>query len=192
MKMQIPIICLQTWEEQLAITALRRLATTLNRGFHTWTATRGIVKEDDQSMGEMYCDPIRALEFIRRQQGNGLYVLVDFRSCLDDGRVVRSLREMFMENEIARCMIVLIAPELSVPPELQPACKTFSWPETGNGDIGEVLEAVRAEVAASSGQSVDLDPETRRLLVERVQGMPAGRARFELACALMARVQRGG
>ena len=192
LKMQVPIICLQTWEEQLAITALRRFATTLQREFHTWSATRGIVKEGDQSMGEMYCDPIRALEFIRRQQGNGLYALVDFRSCLDNGRVVRSLREMFMENEIARCMIVLIAPVLPVPPELQPATKMFSWPETGSDDFGEVLEAVRAEVATSSGHSVNLDPETRRLLIERVQGMPAGRARFELACALMARVQRGG
>jgi hypothetical protein len=99
---------------------------------------------------------------------------------------------MFMDGETARCMMVLTAPELSMPPELQPACKSFEWPEAAPANFGEVLEEVREEVATSSGQSIDLDPETRRLLIERVQEMPLGRARFEFACALMARVQSGG
>ena len=191
MKLQVPIVCLQTWEEQAAIAALRRLASTLEREFHTWSTTRGIVREDGQSMGETYRDPTRALEFIRRHKSNSFYVMADFRKCLEDRMVVRVLREMVMEGETARATMVLIAPVLPVPPELQPACASFDWPAAVSTDLDAFFAEVKAGIEASSGASIDIDPEMAKLLAERVRGMPAGRARFEIACALMARLQRG-
>lgn len=191
MTLQIPIICLQTWEEQTALDVLRPLAGSMKRAFHTWSATRGIVKEDGTVMGEMYCDPIQALEFVRRQKANGLYVLVDFRSCLDDRKVVRMLREMFDAGETGRGMLVLTAPVIPVPPELQTACQLFDWPAGGAVDFDQVLEEVRTELSTPGDDAIDLDPEARRLLIERVQGMPVGRARFEFLCALRGRGQHG-
>jgi len=191
LQVQVPIICLQTWAEELAVTSLRRTAETVTREFHTWSATRGIVKGDGKAMGEMYCDPMRALEFIRRQKQNGLYALLDFSSCFTDPKVVRTLREMVTAGESARAMMVLIAPAVAVPPELQHFCKNFDWPSVPLPDFDGMLEEVRCEVAGRSGAEIDLDPETRRLLIERVREMPAGRARFEFACALTARQQKG-
>jgi len=192
MTLQIPIICLRTWEEQAALDALRPMAGTMKRAFFTWSATRGIVKEDGTVMGEMYCDPIQALEFIRRQKTNGLFVLIDFHSCLEDRKVVRMLREMFAAGETGRGMIVLTGPVIPIPPELQPACQMFDWPRGGGVDFDRVLEEVRGELTAAGGDPIDLDPEARRLLHGRVRGMPAGRARFEVLCALRGRGQSGG
>jgi hypothetical protein len=191
LQVQVPIVCLQTWQEDLAIDSLRRMAATVSREFHTWSATRGIVKEKDKAMGEMYCDPMRALEFIRRQKKDGLYALLDFSSCFRDPRVVRTLREIVTAGESARAMLVLVAPSIAVPAELQHFCRSFDWPDAPAPDLDGILEEVRREVGQRAGADLDIDPETRRLLFERVKEMPAGRARFEFACALTARQRKG-
>jgi CheY-like chemotaxis protein len=183
---QVPIVCLQTWEEQVAIQAMKHLAVALQRDFYTWSAARGIQKEG-QAMGEVYRDPNRALEFIRRQKEKGVYVLADFRRCLEDSTVVRSLREMVMEMETARSLLVLTGPRLPIPPELQPACASFDWPAGGGSDLEALYEEVVAEISSSSGQPIRLDGAARQALLERARGMPTGRARFEIARALMAR-----
>ena len=190
MKLQVPIVCLQTWDEQGAIAALRVLATSLSREFLTWSASRGIQRENGESMGEMYRDPLRALEFIRRQKNSSLCVLADFRQCLEDRTVVRSLREMVMEGETAREMLVLTAPRLPIPPELQSSSASFDWPSGGSVDLSAVFEEVRAEIEGSTGQTLDIDVEAREVFLSRVKEMPVGRARFEIARTLMARVQR--
>ena len=128
LRMQVPIVCLQTWEEKGAIAALRNLAGSLQREFYVWSAGKGLVKENGQLMGDIYREPGRALEFIHRHKSNGLYLFADFRTWLEDKSVVRLLREMAMELETARSMLVLTAPRLPVPPELQPVCATFDWP----------------------------------------------------------------
>ncbi len=185
MRMQVPIICLQTWEERGAIAALMRLAGELHREFFVWSAARGLIKEGSQAMGETYRDAGRALEFIRRQKNNGLYVLADFRPCLDDKTVVRVLREMVMDLETSRLMLVLTSPRLPAQPELAQACATFDWPAGGGSDLKRLYEEVVAEVIASTGRAVRLDSQSRDLLLERVKEMPAGRARFEIARHLM-------
>jgi CheY-like chemotaxis protein len=190
MQMQVPIICLQTWEERGAIAALRQTAASLQREFYTWSASRGLVKDAGQPMGEMYRDPVRALDFIRRQKTKGLYVLADFRPCLEDGSIVRTLREMVMEMETSRGMVILTGPRMPVPPELEPACAVFDWPAGGGTDLQALYREVGAEVEASYGRPVRLDPAAREALLTQVKEMPAGRARFEIARALMARARR--
>lgn len=186
LNMQVPIVCLQTWDEKGAIAALRRLAESLHREFYIWSASRGLVKDGGQAMGEMYRDANRALEFIRRQKNNGLYVLADFRPLLDDRTVVRALREMVMEMETARLMLVLTSPRLPAPPELSQACVSFDWPAGGSVDLDSMYQEVLAEVAASTGRVARLDRSSRDALLQRLKEMPAGRARFEIARALMA------
>jgi CheY-like chemotaxis protein len=186
MRMQVPIICLQTLEERGAIDALRAVAARLGRGFYTWSAVRGLAKDDGHLIGEMYRDPVKALEFIRRQKESDLYLLADFRQCLEDRTVVRVLREMVMGMETSKHLLVLTAPRLPVPPELQLACAAFDWPKGSDADLAALYEEVMSEVSASAGRAIRLDRAAREAIMEKVREMPAGRARFEIARALMA------
>ncbi|HXU10451.1 MAG TPA: response regulator [Candidatus Binatia bacterium] len=189
LRMQVPIVCLQTWEERGAIAALRNLAASLQREFYVWSAGKGLVKENGQLMGDIYREPGRALEFIHRHKSNGLYLFADFRTWLEDKAVVRLLREMAMELETARSMLVLTAPRLPVPPELQPVCATFDWPAGGSADPLALYEEVAEEVAAATGLGLDLAEAERDALLKIIKDMPPGRARFEIARALMARAR---
>jgi len=189
MRMQVPIVCLQTWEEKGAVAALRRLAASLGREFYLWSAARGLLKDGGQPMGDVYREPSRVLEFIRRQKNNGLYVLADFRPCLDDRTVVRALREMVMDSETARALLVLTAPRLPLPPELAQVGVTFDWPAGDSTDYDALYDEVAAEVASSSDRAAALALPERNALLKRVKEMPAGRARFEIARALMGRTK---
>src|SRR5436309_990239 len=42
MKVQVPIVCLQTREEGEVVAVLRQVAASLQREFYTWTASKGI------------------------------------------------------------------------------------------------------------------------------------------------------
>jgi CheY-like chemotaxis protein len=190
MKMQVPVICLQTLEEKAAIKALYQMAASAQRDFYTWSAARGLLKDNEQPMGEMYREPLRALEFIRRQKSRGLYLMADFRACLEDRTIVRTLREMVMEQETAHGMLVLTSPRLVLPPELSAACVVFDWPAATGNDLTALFEEVRAEVQAATHVALQVEPASRDALLARTRGMPAGRARFEMARALMALVKK--
>jgi len=190
MKMQVPVICLQTQEEKAAVKALYQMAASTQRDFYTWSSARGLLKDNEQPMGEMYREPLRALEFVRRQKNRGLYLMADFRACLEDRTVVRTLREMVMEQETAHNMLVLTAPRLVLPPELTSACVVFDWPAASGNDLAVLFEEVRAEVQAATRVPIQLEAASRDALIARTKGMPAGRARFEMARALMALVKK--
>ena len=189
MRMQVPIVCLQTWEEKGAVATLRRVAAALGREFYLWSAARGLLKDGGQPMGDMYREATRALEFIRRQKNNGLYILADFRPFLDDRMVVRALREMVMESETARALLVLTAPRLPLPPELAQVGVTFDWPAGGSTDVEALYDEVAAEIAATADRAAVLALPERNALLKRVKELPAGRARFEIARALMGRTK---
>jgi len=63
---------------------------------------------------------------------------------------------------------------------------SFDWPAGGAVDLDSMYQEVLAEVAASTGRVARLDRPSRDALLQRLKEMPAGRARFEIARALMA------
>jgi len=68
----------------------------------------------------------------------------------------------------------------------------FDWPGAEAVDLEGIYEEVMAEVSASSGRAIRLTREERQSLFESVREMSAGRARFEIARALMALSRRAG
>jgi hypothetical protein len=236
LKLQVPIVCLQTWEEQDAIDALRRLASELgrklyawsstrgivapagevlgqnyvdpnrSRGFsqargfreaasalwrkiYPWSSTRGIVDGAEKILGEAYVDPIRALEFIGRHERDSLFILADFGRCLEDPQIVRTLREMVMEGHTAQAMVVLTAPRMIIPSELESSCALFEWPASKERDIEDMFDEVRKGVESSVGRPISIDEGARETILKRLKGMSDGRVRFEIARALVKRTR---
>jgi CheY-like chemotaxis protein len=220
LKIQVPIVCLQTVEEQEAIDTLRRLARTLKRRFYTWSATRGIVDptgkvlertaspqaagfkrhvltlldnlrawvsktEGVKGRAQAHLDPISALECITAQTHDGVFILADFGRFLEDPKVARTLREMVLEGRTARTMLVLTAPQISVPAELEGSCEVFDWPQNNEQDIEAVFNEVRRAMEVTVGRPISLDASAREEILERLKGRSAGRVRFEIARELM-------
>jgi hypothetical protein len=82
-------------------------------------------------------------------------------------------------------MIVLTAPQMIVPPELESSCEVFDWPASQEQEIEAVFDQVREAMEAAVGQPISLDADARETILAQLKGMSAGRVRFEIARALM-------
>jgi hypothetical protein len=185
LELQVPVICLQTAEEREAIETLQALAKELNREFYVWSAAQGLMGTSGVSLGEIYNEPVRALEFIRHQQQQGLFVLVDFRPFLEDALIVRTLREMVMEGQTARLTVVLTAPLLLVPPELETASARFDWPSVERIDLAVLIDEVRSSLEQNGNRPRKLRGSESKELLDKLRGLPVARARFEIARCLL-------
>ena len=185
LRLQVPIVCLQTVEEQEAIEVLRTLAKELSREFYVWSAARGLVGASGASLGEIYNNSVRALEFIRHQQQQALFVLVDFRPYLEDALIVRTLREMVLEGQTARLTVVLTAPLFLIPPELESACARFDWPATDRIDLSVLINEIRSSLEQLGNRPRSLGSSEHKDLLDKLRGLPVARARFEIARHLM-------
>lgn len=163
----------------------RRLVSELWSKLLAWTSIGETVDEAGKVLAQAHLDPLSALEFIARQTHDGMFILADFGRCLEDPIIVRTLREMVMEGHTARAMIVLTAPGMIIPPELESSCEVFDWPASEEQDIEAVFNQVRRAMEVAVGRPISLDADARENLLERLKGMSAGRARFEIARTLM-------
>ncbi len=163
----------------------RRLISELWSKLLAWTSIGETVDEAGKVLAQAHLDPLSALEFIARQTHDGMFILADFGRCLEDPRIVRTLREMVMEGHTARAMIVLTAPGMIIPPELESSCEVFDWPASEEQDIEAVFNQARQAMEVAVGRPISLDADARENLLERLKGMSAGRARFEIARTLM-------
>ena len=135
--------------------------------------------------GKAHLDPISALDCIAGQTRDSMFILADFGRCLADPKVARTLREMVMEGRTARTMLVLTAPGISIPAELEGSCEVFDWPQSNEQDIEAIFNQVRRAMEVTVGRRISLDDEARDAILERLKGRSAGRVRFEIARELM-------
>ena len=98
---------------------------------------------------------------------------------------MRSLREMVMEGQTARLTVVLTAPRLVVPPELETACARFDWPATERIDLPALIDEVRSSLEQNGNQPRVLEDAEQKELLDKLSGLPAARARFEIARCLV-------
>jgi hypothetical protein len=186
--LEVPIVCLDTRDEQAVMGVLRDVAASLGRDLHTWSAVHGITLANEGGKGKAVGDPLQALEIIRDAVKPAVYLLTDFHRWLNDARVSRLLKELVIEGHTARSTVVMIVSGPDLPAELKPVSALFGWPALGNEGIQARFEEVRAGLQARSGREVRIDEQERGKLLARVAGLPEGRARFEITAALMGKM----
>jgi hypothetical protein len=112
-------------------------------------------------------------------------VLVDFRPFLEDALIVRTLREMVIEGQTARLTVVITAPLLLVPPELESASARFDWPAAERIDHSVLIDEVRSSLEQNGNLLRTLSGSETKELLDRLRGLPIARARFEIARCLL-------
>lgn len=90
-------------------------ADALRKSVAEWSAARGFGDDAEATSS----DPTVALDMVGRSTDPALFVLLDFHPHLKDPSLVRRLRERAEEAARRRQAIVIIAPTLVLPPELE-------------------------------------------------------------------------
>lgn len=144
-----PIIYLVTHEEERAEAIVRRAASGTKQRVLRWTAAQGFGEDD----GEL--DAEGALQRLAREEGPVLGLMFDLHQRLEDPRVIRRLRDAFDGFRRRRQALVVVAPLLVLPPELEKDVAVVDLPLPKSEELSEVLEQVAKEegmeVEASEG-----------------------------------------
>ncbi len=142
-----PLIVIETHDEPHAMTLFGELRRQMGRPLFKWTSAQGLKwVERDQLLAPEFKEADAALAHIRQRRDVGIYLLMDFHPFLRDPVNVRQIREMsrMTDGAHARAM-VLVSPELKLPPELDSIARRFRLQPPERSTLVEMVrsEAVR-------------------------------------------------
>lgn len=178
-----PLLLLRTFEEQRWEAELAELALELDRGLVAWSLTAG--PRPALRAVEERPDATVFLEQIEQYPPDHLFLLKDFARHLDDGRVVRKLRDMLGGLQRQNKTLLLIGPLDTVPLELTRDVSVVELPLPGVAELRQELAAVLQEQDGAGPASLSARQEEH--LVNAVLGLTGQEARKAFARALQGR-----
>ena len=172
LKSHIPILVIETREEQRAVNLIRSLQFRLGLPVYKWTVTEGLQRIDlDYEPQRHNARPGEVLGNIKAGAQSGIYLLLDFHPYLDDPMHVRLLKDIALAYETTHQTIVLISHEISIPPEL----KNFSARVDLDLPDETALKSIVNNIAEQWGQryrkKVKANPDSFAALVKNLSGL---------------------
>ncbi len=183
-----PIIAVETSEESRVEELLAQVAGELDIPFYTWSVTSGMSRRGtDQAMYDTE-DPDKALHNISLIRGDGIFLLRDFVRYLEQDRILRRMREIAGKFREMRRSIILSAPVLKIPPELEDDAVLFHLALPDATLLLKVTQEVLASCQVSNSKfRMELDMASTRQLAQNLAGLTLDEARRTLAKCLFAR-----
>ncbi len=177
---------LTTWEEERWEAELAAMATEMDRGFVTWTVTRG-AQPPLSGESQPLTDPAEFLrklgEFPRKQ----LFLVKDFRPYLTDPGIVRQLRDLVPTLIQQKKSLLFMGPDAPIPVELLKDAIKFDLPLPGLQELHTELKQALATENARHSAPIPVSQEQEERLVRTMLGLTASQARKSFARALLGR-----
>lgn len=170
----IPIVVIETWEEQRALTLLCKLGVQLALPVQAWSVTEGL-RRIDLSHGASLnhtAEPEAALKHILHSEQAGLFALCDIHPFLDEPRCVRLIKEIAMRAEDSGQRLVLISHALSIPPEFKRFCARFSLSMPEDHKLLAAVHREAQQFTKDKGRKVRTDRDALNKLVANLRGLP--------------------
>ena len=177
-----PLIYIPTTEEERVETAIAGCAKNLsNRNLYIWDFVDGY-QDNPNNAGVGTRNPLQALEYVEKLQPQvpGVFILRDFHRFLEDVSISRKLRNLARKLKSQPKNLVILAPEVAIPPELTEVITVVDFPLPTAGEIKTEIN----NILSSTGKA----PDSKMLgeLVRSAQGLPLERIRRVLTRAIAA------
>jgi len=140
-----PLIALISHEETRVMTSLRSLAAQRGRWLYAWTITQGLVAPFPELAGQEFestQEPVAALDALRSYPEDAqptIFVFKDLHPYLREPVIVRSLRDVSARFELSRHTLVMLSPDLAIPPELEKTAVVLDWPLPDETELAGIL-----------------------------------------------------
>ena len=187
-----PIVYLVSCEEVRAVRMIHELARRWDKQVFEWSCTTGLVPAGTSVQSQKprlspTREPLAALDQIVDLVEPALFVFKDLHPFLTRGNhaVVRRLKEIAQHLKESLKTIIILAPVLEVPVELEKEITVVPLPFPGIDDFRALLEDVVAEVGSTGRVFVDLDEEARERLLRAALGLTLTEAENVLAKILV-------
>ncbi|MDQ2985801.1 MAG: AAA family ATPase [Armatimonadota bacterium] len=169
-----PILYVVTWEEHRVGETLEKVARDIGLKFYTWSMTQGMKPEvtaaQSYSTSKLTAD-LEALTEIHGAPDEAIFHLKDFHPYMKDSRVIRVFRDLAERLRGRSQTIVITAPILHLPTELEKEVSVIDFGPPPREEIEEVLDSVLRGISGKPGIDTNLTAEQRELLIKSCQGL---------------------
>lgn len=177
---RIPLIVLESFDEQRALEMLTRVAISRQLPLFGWSVTDGLKRlgfGSDVRAGDTD-QPETALLQIKDNPDPAIYVLCDFHPYLGDPKVVRHVKDIALAYGRAHHTLVLLSHAVDVPPELLRLSATMRLALPSDEQLqAMVREEAKAWGEQNRGLRVRTDTATLNKLVANLRGVSFADAR---------------
>ena len=183
-----PILYLLANEELRADQALEEVARRRQKKLFEWSCTSGLIPggtsiQSKSSRHAATRDPLAALEQIVEQVEPAIFVFKDFHPHLARGNhaIIRRLKEIALHLKNSFKTIIIVAPILEVPVELEKELTVLQLPLPSREELDQLLTRIVEELRQYKHITIDLDPAGRERLLQAALGLTLGEAENVLA-----------
>ncbi|MFA5547838.1 MAG: AAA family ATPase [Porticoccaceae bacterium] len=176
LKSHVPLVVLESHDENGALQLLQRVASGLQRPLFRWSVSDGLETAAPGLRLEReaeHTDPESLLRHIKTRGQPGIYVLCDFHPWLaDQPRIVRLLKDIALRNDQGAITLVFVSHAIAMPPELGRLCARFAISLPGEGEIMAIVkEEARKWAVLNQGEKVRADGESLAQLARNLRGL---------------------
>ena len=168
----VPIINIQTFEERRALEQLVQVATKHILPAFKWTITDGLQRLDiDLGNQKHVSDPQDVLRHIKASNLQGLYVLLDFNSYLNDPLNARLIKEIAMTFDGDKGKLIFISHQLDLPSHLSRLSVNFHLRLPNADELENVIHQQAKSWQTQNNNRVRTDRETLDRLIQNLSGL---------------------
>jgi len=188
-----PLLYIVSWEERRIEEMLRQVAAERRKQLYLWTLTNGIVHVDSPhtSIDPGTRNPLMALDVINQSQDAAIFVLKDFYALLDRQSgpehlvIVRKLRDVINQLKESRKTLVILAPVVQFPPELEKDITVLDFSLPTVDELEQSLERVVRSAREISGMRLRLSHDQREAILNAARGLTCTEAENVFAKSLV-------
>src|SRR5437763_1845730 len=155
-----PLIYVVSWEEKRVEDALRTIARERGKKLNIWTVTQGfagVAGQRDHTTRE----PLVALDYVMNSPDQAIFLLKDFHAFIGDFNVTRRLRDLTLSLKNSFKNLVILAPVLKLPPELEKEITVLDYGLPSIDDLGKLLDDIIRSVRDQPTVDTTLTAEER-------------------------------
>lgn len=182
---EAPLIYIETWEEERVEAMLEAIAAELQIPLFYWTVTNGLQRVGVPNVIFNTCEPMAALNHIASITVDALYLLKDFHRYLEQDVVLRKLRDLCDLFRRNRRAVLISAPMLQVPVELQKDVVTFRLGMPDSAQLKRLTELTFRRLVASHTLQNNLDETGLERLITGLRGLTLNEAERVLTKSIL-------
>ncbi len=170
---RVPLIAVNTREEQRVIALFRRISWRQGIALFRWAISDGLqCLKGELPPQQALNKPVDALTHIRSYPRPGIFVLLDFHPYLEDPVHVRILRDIAQNYEQTARTLVLVGPEIALPDEIKHHSARFEFSPPSAEELEKLIEEeARVWTGQHPGRKVQARSDALAALARNLIGL---------------------
>lgn len=181
-----PLLYLVSYEEERVLRQLTPLLAGLFNKTYIWTISDGLVELGGEKLDDKYRGPYETLQFIANCGKKSLFFLLDFHPYITEAKVTRKLRDLINNLQSSSSSIVVLSPQLVLPPELEKDVAVIDYPLPDLQSMKAMFATIEEGLRQNPRFSIRLSEEEKDLLLQAVLGFTENEAKNVFAKAVVA------